>query len=419
MSTETTHRIDSRPGGAGLPADRQAIDILLDLVRTPSVSGSERAAAEVFVRWARELGLGAEIDEAGSAVAWRSTAASKVARLSQPCGAVGGGERFVQQSDEDARLRQPCHQIMLLGHIDTVPGEIPVRIEDGVLHGRGSVDAKGPLAAMLVAAARADLPPDTTVIVAGAVGEETPRSTGALHLAATYHPDACIIGEPSGADGVTLGYKGRVLAHAVRTADSAHAAGPEGSSADVLIEWWSRVLALAAERNAGVTAEFDRLQCTIRSMGSRQDGMSDSARLTAGFRLPPGLDPNELTSQLREVADETITLAFEGHEIAHRTGRNDPVVRAISNAIRAGGATPRPKLKTGTSDLNVVAPIWRCPIAAYGPGDSTLDHTPRERLVLDEYLEAITVLTRAIPALATELAAPRTEPQRTPISLTA
>src|SRR6185295_6779187 len=48
--------------------------------------------------------------------------------------------------------------VVLLGHIDTVPGSIPVRIEstaDGeVLYGRGSVDAKGPLAAFAAAAAR-------------------------------------------------------------------------------------------------------------------------------------------------------------------------------------------------------------------------------------------------------------------------
>ena len=46
-------------------------------------------------------------------------------------------------------------KIVLLGHIDTVPGEIPVRVEDGVLHGRGSVDAKGPLATFVAAAAEA------------------------------------------------------------------------------------------------------------------------------------------------------------------------------------------------------------------------------------------------------------------------
>ena len=45
-------------------------------------------------------------------------------------------------------------EIVLLGHIDTVPGVVPVRIEDGKLYGRGSVDAKGPFATFVAAAAR-------------------------------------------------------------------------------------------------------------------------------------------------------------------------------------------------------------------------------------------------------------------------
>jgi len=49
-------------------------------------------------------------------------------------------------------------------------------------------------------------------------------------------------------------------------------------------------------------------------------------------------------------------------------------------------------LKTGTSDMNVVAPVWRCPIVAYGPGDSALDHTPHEHVSIDEYWRAILVL---------------------------
>ena len=60
-------------------------------------------------------------------------------------------------------------------------------------------------------------------------------------------------------------------------------------------------------------------------------------------------------------------------------------------------------LKTGTSDMNVVAPVWRCPIVAYGPGDSALDHTPHEHLSLDEYWRAITVLEAALRSLVVSL----------------
>jgi len=49
--------------------------------------------------------------------------------------------------------------------------------------------------------------------------------------------------------------------------------------------------------------------------------------------------------------------------------------------------------------MTVVGPAWRCPIVAYGPGDAALDHTPEERIALDDYLRAIRVLTDVLVAL--------------------
>ncbi len=47
-------------------------------------------------------------------------------------------------------------------------------------------------------------------------------------------------------------------------------------------------------------------------------------------------------------------------------------------------------------DLNVVGLVWGYQILAYGPGDSTLDHTPNEHLALDEYEHSIWVLRGAL-----------------------
>jgi len=76
-------------------------------------------------------------------------------------------------------------------------------------------------------------------------------------------------------------------------------------------------------------------------------------------------------------------------------------VRARLASIRAHGGSAAFNVKTGTSDMNVVAPVWRCPIVAYGPGDSNLDHTPHEHIALSEYLKAIDVLADALLALTT------------------
>jgi LysW-gamma-L-lysine carboxypeptidase len=50
--------------------------------------------------------------------------------------------------------------------------------------------------------------------------------------------------------------------------------------------------------------------------------------------------------------------------------------------------------------MNVVAPHWPdTPIVAYGPGDSSLDHTPNEHLDLNEYLRTIEVLAAVLENL--------------------
>jgi LysW-gamma-L-lysine carboxypeptidase len=49
--------------------------------------------------------------------------------------------------------------------------------------------------------------------------------------------------------------------------------------------------------------------------------------------------------------------------------------------------------------MNVVGPAWGCPIVAYGPGDSSLDHTPDEHIEVEEFLQGIAVLARALETL--------------------
>jgi LysW-gamma-L-lysine carboxypeptidase len=91
-------------------------------------------------------------------------------------------------------------------------------------------------------------------------------------------------------------------------------------------------------------------------------------------------------------------LYFHAHEPAWRGERNNALVRSFLGAIREISPETRPSfvVKSGTSDMNVVGPAWRCPILAYGPGDSTLDHTPNEHIALDDYWQAVLVLEAAL-----------------------
>jgi len=349
--------------------------LLIDLVSTPSLSGEETNAAQVFSRYASQLGFSASIDQVGNTIA----------------------DRGVTEC--------PARHIVLLGHIDTVPGDIPVRVEDGILYGRGSVDAKGPLAAMLVAASRIDIPDNVRLSVVAAVGEEAAESIGANHIVKQWSPDACIIGEPSGWDGVTLGYKGRLLADVAVTSSNAHSAGPDGSAGDDLFAWWAQCLSQIGEINAGIASVINQIQSTILNLETQNDGFEETARMTIGFRLPTTHSPQDVQDLLNSCVIPGMKIGFSGSINASMTDRNDAVVRSISAAIRSIGGRPMPKKKTGTADLNVVAPIWGCPIAAYGPGDSSLDHTPNEHIHLDELSKSVAVLEVAITNLIEELLA--------------
>ncbi|CAG0948857.1 LysW-gamma-L-lysine/LysW-L-ornithine carboxypeptidase [Phycisphaerales bacterium] len=350
---------------------------LREMVEIRSLSGEEREVAAYLAARMNEFGLDAFVDQAGNAVG----------RVSNP--------------DSDGRVAD----IVLLGHMDTVPGDIPVRREGDTLHGRGAVDAKGPLAAFVVAASRARLPRGVRLVVVGAVEEECVTSKGARFVAPQYNPAAAIIGEPSAWDGIGLGYKGRILVEYMRRQHVNHTAVPRPSAADEFCHWWEAVRERAEGMRPGERA-FERVQATLRSIRTSSDGLTDTVEAVAGFRLPPGVEPDDIEELCKAVSDEHVTLAFRGPEVAHVADRSNVVVRALSGAIRATGGKPHPKLKTGTCDLNVLGPIWRCPIAAYGPGDSTLDHTPNERLSMAEYVKSIEVLTHAVESIACELCPP-------------
>ncbi len=340
----------------------EAERLLWDLVSIPSPSGQEGPAAQFLVDWMTGRGFQAFVDGAGSAVGIR-----------------GQGER----------------EIVLLGHIDTVPGWIAPRLEGRRMYGRGTVDAKGPLATFALAAAAIEPPPGTRVVVVGATQEEAATSLGARHALGQFRPRLCLIGEPSGWERITLAYKGRLLMDWSLRCPRAHSAGPAHSPAEEAVDFWQRVQGFVASENDGRRGAFDRLDAALRELNTFDEGNYGRAEMRLGFRLPPDWPPHELERRLRSLAGGS-QVQFSGHEPAYVASKNTPLVRALLRAVRAGGGQPRFVYKTGTSDMNVVGPVWKCPLAAYGPGDSSLDHTPEEHVQLDEFLRAVDVLRRAL-----------------------
>ncbi len=351
---------------------QSSIALLQQLLKTPSLSGQEGEAVKVLTAWMAGRGFESFVDEAGNAV-----------------GVLDGGPAEDGSGPRD---------IVLLGHIDTVGGEVPVRIEEGRLYGRGAVDAKGPLAAFAVAAARVGPRPGWRVIVIGAVEEEAASSKGARFAVTQYRPAYCIIGEPSGWSRVTLGYKGRLLVEARVSRSMSHTARLDASAAELGVDFWNRVRARVDVLNQGRDRVWDQVLVGLRGFNTASDGLTETATLTLGFRLPLDIGPEAMKAELQKLA-EGVELRFRGEEAAFLAGKNTPLVRAFLAAIREQAARPGFVVKTGTSDMNVVGPVWQCPIVAYGPGDSSLDHTPHEHVEIAEWEKGVAVLASVLRRL--------------------
>lgn len=332
------------------------LELLEKLVSIPSVTGQEADAVRFLQTQARQDGFKVIDDHAGN---------------------------FIAEKGEGPLL-------LFVGHIDTVPGHIPVRVEDGELWGRGSVDAKGSLAAAYCAARRYDGP--NRVMVVGAVDEEG-RSAGVKALP-KLDPAAIIIGEPSGADGVTIGYKGILRCQAAIERTVVHGAHPDPSAGDAFVAFWQDLTQTFA---SGVG--FDDVHARIDRLRSSNDGLMDAVQVQFQLRIPPEVSTTQAQAELSSLATRhacrvEVTEAMP----AAMSNRRSRLVAAFSTAIRTTH-TPRLKRKTGTADFNHLAQWYDCPIVAYGPGDSSLDHCPDERLDLQEFERAVDVLLRVFSTL--------------------
>ncbi len=335
-------------------------EVLERLVARYSPSGRESAAVDEFLRLARELGYRARADAVGNGVA-----------------EVGRGRPTV----------------LFLGHIDTVEGDRGVVRRRGCIHGRGAVDAKGALAAALLAG-RGFGGPGTFRVIA-AVGEET-DSRGARYVARGPRPDAVIAGEPSGWDGVTIGYKGDLRLEATFRRPRTHWSSPFPTATDLAVAWATRVQALGT--SVPEPSPFRRLTSKVVGFASDPGADPELARVTVDLRLPPGLSTRELLGRLPD-GDRGPRVRVLARIEATEVPRTEPVVAALVAAVREAGGTPTLWRRAGTSDLNLVARAWGLGGAAYGPGDSRLDHTAREALSVAELRRAARVLRGALERL--------------------
>ncbi len=330
-------------------------EILLKLLEAYSPTGHEDEARDVIVEICEDLGLKVEVDDVGNVLASK-----------------GGGGR-----------------VWLVGHYDTVPGRLPVKRSGDVIAGRGAVDAKGPLSAMIMAAYLSKSP----VTLAALVGEEG-DSKGARHLLTRELPPFVVIGEPSNTDGVIVAYRGGAHLTLRCRAEGGHSSSPGVSAVDLLIESILRM----KEAAPGGRYDDPSVAITVIRGGEAHNVLPKKASAVLDLRVPPGTDLLSLIDDIvrRLPVGCELEVGWTVPPVSVRP--NDPVPRALTRSILSLGGKPRLLRKYGSSDMNILYSGVES-IAAYGPGDGKLAHTDEEFVRVEDLELAVNVYVRTVEYL--------------------
>jgi putative selenium metabolism hydrolase len=404
----------------------RAIRFAAELVRIPSLPGEEEGVALRIVDELRALGFDdVAVDRAGNVI-----------------GRVAG------KGDAPA--------VMLSSHMDVVDvGDAGAWeyapyggvIADGCLHGRGSMDVKGPLAVQVYAAARfVEERPAGDLLMAFSVYEEM-GGWGMMHLmeSSGLRPGAVILSEATACD-LCTGHRGHAELAVEIHGVASHASTPErGRNPNHLLP--HVLLALhelsGAQPRHPVLGPATLTPTVVECWPKSGNVIPDRVRVTLDLRVLPGWEEERALGEIRARLAERVPLA-EGIRVEVLPGRathrawtgwvdehsnftpgflladDHPAVRAAAEAVRAatGRAPAIRQWKFGT-DGGHSCGTHGVPTIGYAPGCEALAHTNRERLELSsarQAFDAYPALIRAVQGAVAEAEARAIPLQRVAIA---
>jgi len=374
------------------PQDQAAcIDFLRDLVRIRSFSGEEGELAARVAEEMRRLGFQQVYrDHAGNII-----------------GRVGKG----------------AQRLLFDGHMDTVGVGNPATwqddpfsgsVQDGMLYGRGSVDMKSGLAAMIYgvkALMDAGITLKGEIIVAAVVQEEPAEGVAirALVEAEGLWPSFVVLGEPTNLD-IALGHRGRVELRVTAEGRACHGSAPElGINA---LYAASRVM-FGVELLAGQLGEDPKLgKGSIAVTGidcpsSSRNMVPDHCELIIDRRLTLGETRERALSEIRQIMEregvrgdvfvaERETRTYTGHVDRGQEyyppwlmPEDSPLVKCALRAVeRALEHKPRLRVWGFSTDGAYTRGEAGIPTIGFGPGDDRLAHTANEQVRVGDVLLA-------------------------------
>jgi len=389
-------------------------DLLVRLVRVPTVLGAEEAGQQIMEDAFADCGLdarGVPLDaEALRAAAgaspftWDLEGKRNVV-ADWPAGAEGG------------------RSLILNGHVDVVPPAAEElwthppfeAVRDGDwLYGRGAGDMKAGLAAMtgaVRALARAGYAPAAPVQLQSVVEEECTGHGTLQCLLDGARTDACVITEPH-PDHITVAQVGVLWFHVDIAGVPAHAARASRlgfNAIDAAGDVLAALRRLEARLNEDPPPPFDTFEHPINlnpgmiSGGDWPSTVAATCTLSCRIGLYPGQDPEEARAQVEEAVAAAAAASLQLAEHPPRVrydgfscegsivDREEPVVAALSEAYaRVHGEHPPAVATTATTDARHFV---RAGIAAvcFGPRGERI-HGVDERVSMRSVIESAQVL---------------------------
>jgi acetylornithine deacetylase/succinyl-diaminopimelate desuccinylase family protein len=355
------------------------ISLLADLVRIPSVCGEEGRIADFIAQWLKDNGLPADKMDVKPG---RPNVISRV------------------RSD-----REGPH-VMLNAHVDTVaPGPgwkhdpFGAEIEGGRMYGRGTIDMKSGLAAMLsaVAECKADgLPKKGEILLAAVVDEESLDlgSYALVQCGLTKGLDLAMVSEATGLSVVTA-HRGRIVFEVLVHGRATHSMWPENGesaivNASLLINSLHRLASPTHPRMGRSTINVLKVE------GGQEEVMlvPDRCRIVIDRCLVPGHSSKDALNDLNLLIKD-LGLNAEARFITRETPFCEPfevpedhesVKTVVDVATKVLGKTPKIEFHEGPCDSCILVNQGGVPTLEYGPSGGRLHES-------DEFVDLETVKT--------------------------
>ena len=374
------------------PVFENALTFAQELIRIPSLSGKEGEVANHITKEMNDLGFSdVRSDDLGNVIGTIP-------------GAQGGAPVMlnchmdvVAEGDHDAWEHPPFAAV----------------VADGHLHGRGSMDIKGPLALQTYAAAALKDQAPGDIIVAHTVFEER-GGWGMERLLESreLEPAAVIIGEATHGD-ITTGHRGRAEVEIVLRGLAGHASAPERAknALDLVPPVLKALQDFAGKQEEDPVLGWASLVATgIDLLPESRNVVPDEVVVVVDWRVLPGSTDEELLQQVRDAVSRVIPQAPAGMGVEVRMAKehqeaytglgelrdlftpgflmdsNDPIIRAAAGAVgeRSGGGRAKVRPWTFATDGGWSRGVFGIPTLGFAPGEERFAHTNRERLDLEE-----------------------------------